>query len=111
MTTRFYFQNIKESDKRLLEKYFHEKKFARLQKLLQRPQGGRSNFELAKFVVNVKYHERHSIFIVRLGLNFAGRDLRGEEKSHGGLLEAFDLAFDRIISQLRKVGFPQDLLR
>ncbi|MBI2626165.1 MAG: HPF/RaiA family ribosome-associated protein [Candidatus Nealsonbacteria bacterium] len=98
MTTRFYFKNIKESDKQLLEAYFQEKKIARLEKLLLR-----GNLELAKFAVDAKYHERHSIFIIRLGLNFAGKDLRSEEKSHSSLLEAFDLAFDRIINQLRKV--------
>jgi len=97
MTARFYFQNIKEPDKRLLEKYFHEKKFARLQKLLRH-----GSFELAKFAVSAKYHQRHDVFVVRLGLNFAKNDLAAEEKS-GSLPEAFDLSFDRIISQLRKV--------
>lgn len=97
MVTRFYFENIRESDKQLLEKYFQEKKLNRLSKLLLH-----GNFELAKFAVNAKYHQRHSIFLVRLGLNFAGKDLRSEEKSHSSLPEAFDLALDRIISQLRK---------
>ena len=98
MTTRFYFEKIKEADKRLLEKYFQEKKFIRLKKLLQH-----GNFELAKFVVNAKHHERRNTFIVRIGLNFAGENLRSEKNGHGSLLEAFDLAFDRIINQLRKV--------
>lgn len=96
MTTRFYFENIRESDKGLLEKYFQEKKEKRLSKLLLH-----GNFELAKFVVNAKYHQRHDTFLVRLGLDFAGKDLRSEEAGHT-LVESFDLAFDRIINQLRK---------
>lgn len=96
MTTQFHFQEIKESDEQLLEKYCREKKLGRLEKLLQH-----GNFELAKFVVSAKYHSRHSVFLVRLGLNFSGKDLRAEDKG-GALLEAFDLAFDRIINQLRR---------
>lgn len=96
MTARFYFEKIKELDKRFLEKYFQEKKISRLEKLLLH-----GNFGLAKFVVNAKYHQRHNVFIVRIGLNLAKNDLRSEEQCHT-LLEAFDLAFDRIINQLRK---------
>ncbi|MBI2041575.1 MAG: HPF/RaiA family ribosome-associated protein [Candidatus Nealsonbacteria bacterium] len=96
MTTRFHFEDIKESDKQFLEKYFNDKKIGRLKKLLLH-----GNFELAKFDVNAKYRKRHDLFEVIVGLNFAGKGLRGEEKEHT-LTEAFDLAFDRVISQLRK---------
>ena len=96
MTVRFYFENIKDSNKWLLEEYFQKKKFVRLKKLLQH-----GNFELAKFVINAKYHQRHDVFIVRLGLNFAKHDLAAQEQGRG-LLEVFDLAFDCIINQLRK---------
>lgn len=96
MITRFYFEKIKEQDKRFLENYFQEKKLIRLEKLLQH-----GNLELAKLVVSVKYHQRHNVFAVRLGLNFAGKDLRSEEPGHT-LLESFDSAFNRIINQLRK---------
>lgn len=97
MTTRFYFQNLKESDKRLLEDYFAEKKAGRLEKLLQH-----GNFELAKLVVNAKYRQRHNAFTIKIGLNFAKTNLRSEEVGHNSLLEVFDLAFDRTIGQLRK---------
>ena len=96
MTARFYFEKIEESDKRVLEDYFRDKKLVRLEKLLQR-----GNLELAKFVVSAKYHQRHDTFIVRLGLNFVQKNLNSQESGHT-LLEAFDLAFDRIINQLRK---------
>ncbi len=96
MITRFFFEEIREPDKQLLEKYFQEKKIGRLEKLLQH-----GNFELAKFSVNVKYHRRHDTFIARLGLNFGREDFRSEEKGHTPL-ESFDLAFDSIVNQLRK---------
>lgn len=97
MTTRFYFENIKKPDKEFLEKDFQEKKLGRLSKLLLH-----GSFDLAKFVVNAKYHRRHDTFIIRIGLNFGRNDLMSEERGHT-LLEAFDLAFDCIISQLRKI--------
>src|SRR3989338_1533604 len=96
MTARFHFNNIKESDKQALERYFNDKKIGRLKKLLLH-----GNFELAKFNISAKYHKRHDIFIVGLGLDFAKKDLRSQEEGHA-LLEAFDLALDCIISQLRK---------
>lgn len=97
MTSRFYFENINASGKSALENYFQEKKMIRLEKLLQH-----GNFELAKFTANAKYHSRHALFVVRLGLNFAKHNLAAQDQGHA-LLEAFDLAFDRIVSQLRKV--------
>ena len=97
MTVRFYFENIKDSDKLFLESYFIEKKIIRLQNLLRH-----GNLKLAKFTANAKYHSRRSVFIVRLGLAIAQNDLSAEEKGRTPL-EALDLAFDRIIGQLRKV--------
>lgn len=96
MNARFYFKSIKDADKQLLEKYFQEKKLGRLEKLLTHGNKG-----LAKFIVNARYHQRHDVFIVSLGLNFASRDLNVINEG-STLLEAFDLALDRIISQLRK---------
>ena len=96
MTIRFYFQKINETDKEQLEKYLSEKKLSRLTKLLQH-----GNLELAKFVLNAKYHPRHNVFLVRLGLKIAKNDLTSEEKGQN-LIEAFDLAFDSLVYQLRK---------
>ena len=104
MTVRFYFENIIKIDKENLQKYFREKKLSRLEKLLQR-----GSFELAKFVLNAKYHRHHHINIVRLGLNIGKKDFESEEKSNN-LIEAVDLAFDRLINQLRKLeGKRQDI--
>ncbi len=96
MNIRFYFQKISEADKENLEKYFNDKKLGRLEKLLQH-----GNLELAKFVLNAKYHSHHHIFLVRLGLEISDKNLRAE-KSGQNLIEAFDLAFDNLIGQLRK---------
>lgn len=97
MNIRFYFQKISKTDKEQLEKDFKDKKLARLTKLLQH-----GNLELAKFVLNAKYHSRHNIFLVRLGLQVINKDLEAEEEGRH-LIEAFDLAFDNLISQLRKL--------
>lgn len=97
MITRFYFQKVKDSDKSLLEKYFQEKKIGRLKKLLLH-----GDFELAKLVINAKYHERHNTFVVGLELDFAKEKLNSEDAGHI-LLEAFDLALDRLINQLRQL--------
>ena len=98
MTIRFCFQNINKADKEKLEKYFYDKKLGRLEKLLQH-----GNFELAKFVLNAKYHIHRKIFSVRLGLKVAKKDFTSEEKAYYNLTEAFDLAFDDLIIQLRKL--------
>ena len=97
MNIRFYFQKISKIDKERLEKDFKDKKIVHLTKLLQH-----GNLELAKFVLNAKYHQRHNIFLIRLGLKIAKNDLTSEEKSQN-LIEAFDLAFDNLIGQLRKL--------
>lgn len=97
MTTRFYFEKIRDTDKQILENYFQEKKLGRLEKLLLHGNAG-----LAKLVINADYHPRHDTYIVRVGLNFGKKDLNSEIKGNT-LLEAFDLAFDKIVSQLRKV--------
>jgi len=97
MNIRFYFQRINKTDKEKLEKYFSNKKLDRLVKLLQQ-----GNLELAKFVLNAKYHVHHNIFVVRLGLEIAKNNLEVEEVSQN-LIEAFDLAFDSLVGQLRKL--------
>ena len=97
MNIRFYFQEINKASKEQLEKHFSDKKLNRLTRLLQH-----GNLELAKFVLNAKYHRHHNIFIVRLGLKITKNDLEAEEKNYN-LVKAFDLAFDRLIDQLRKL--------
>ncbi len=97
MNIRFYFQEISKSGQEELEKYLGGKKLGRLTRLLQH-----GNLALAKFVLNAKYHKHHNIFAVRLGLKVARKNFEAEELSQS-LIEAFDLAFDRLINQLRKL--------
>ena len=97
MNIRFYFQKIKEEEKEDLEKYFDDKKIARILRLLQE-----KDLELANLVLNAKYHQHHNIFLVRLGLNIGRKNLFSEEKGHM-LIEAFDLALDELVIQLRKL--------
>ncbi|MFA4998611.1 MAG: HPF/RaiA family ribosome-associated protein [Candidatus Paceibacterota bacterium] len=97
MNIRFYFQEINKSGQEELEKHLGGKKLDRLTRLLQH-----GNLALAKFVLNAKYHKHHNIFAVRLGLEVARKNFEAEELSQN-LIEAFDLAFDRLINQLRKL--------
>jgi len=53
MNIRFYFQEINKVGQEELEKHLGEKKLDRLTRLFQY-----GNLELAKFVLNAKYH-RH----------------------------------------------------
>lgn len=96
MNIRFYFQEINKTGREELEKYLAGKKINRLTRLLQH-----GNLALAKFVLNAKYHKHHNIFVVRLGLKIAKNNFEAEELNKD-LIEAFDLAFNRLIYQLRK---------
>ena len=97
MNIRFYFQEINKAGQEELKKYLAGKKFNRLTHLLQH-----GNLALAKFVVNAKYHSHHNIFVVRLGLEIAKNNFESEEVSHN-LIEAFELAFNKLVGQLRRV--------
>lgn len=97
MNIRFYFQKIEKKDKERLKKYFDNKKLSRLTKLLEK-----KDLALAKLTLSAKHHQRHNIFLVRLGLKITKNDLTSEEKAHS-LTGAFDLAFDKLIFQLRKL--------
>ncbi|MEK7519405.1 MAG: HPF/RaiA family ribosome-associated protein [Patescibacteria group bacterium] len=97
MNIRFYFQEIDKGSQEKLRNYLTDKKLSRLTRLLQH-----GNLALAKFVLNAKYHRHHDIFLVRLGLKVAKKDLNSEEGSQN-LLEAFDLALDKLINQLRRL--------
>ncbi len=96
MNIRFYFQEINKVGQEELEKYLAGKKLDRLTRLLQH-----GNLALAKFVVNAKYHSHHNIFTVRLGLEIVKNNFEAEEVSHN-LIEAFELAFNKLVYQLRK---------
>ena len=97
MNIRFYFQEINKASQEGLEKYLGGKKLDRLTRLLQH-----GNLPLAKFVLNAKHHKHHNVFAVRLGLEVARDNFEAEELSQN-LIKAFDLAFDRLIDQLRKL--------
>jgi len=97
MRINFYFQKVNKIDHEKLKNYLTEKKLSRLVRLLQH-----GNLELANLVVRTQYFQRHNAFDIKLNLSFAKKELIGKEKSHD-LIRAFDLALDRLISQLRKI--------
>jgi ribosome-associated translation inhibitor RaiA len=97
MNIRFRYQDVNQEDKEKLEKYFDDRKLLRLTKLIQP-----KDLELANLDLNAKYHQHNSIFLVKLVLEISGRNLRAED-SGKFLTEAFDLAFDTLVDQLRKL--------
>ena len=97
MTTRFYFRKIDKDDEKQLKNYLDEKKLSRLAKLLRC-----SDPAIADFEVRIEYSQRHNIFSINLTFIFAKHKLVSLRKSHN-LIEAFDLAFDRLVLQMRKI--------
>ncbi len=97
MNINFYFHKVNKADRDKLKNYFTEKKLSRLARLLQH-----GNFELADLRIHTEYFQRHNAFLVKLDLKIAKRGLIAEERSHS-ITKGFDLAFDRLISQLRKL--------
>mgnify|MGYP001605293142 CR=1 FL=1 len=97
MKLHFYFQKVDPNSKDSLEHYLDQAKVNRLTRLLQH-----GNLELADLDITVAYMAHHNAFDVKLDLKIAKKVLFAEDKSHD-ILKAFDLTFDRLINQLRKV--------
>jgi len=98
MKFRFYCQNISKVFEVQLEDYFVRKKQKGLIRLL-----AHGNSDLAQLDVRAKYSQHHNIYSVRFDLVITNRkNLVGAEESSHDLIEAFNLAFARLASQLRK---------
>ena len=97
MNIRFHFQKVDAEKKKQLENYFTPKKLERLTKLLLH-----GNLNLATLILHVGYLSHHNNFSVKLDLNFAKHNLVSEETGYN-LVEVFDIAFDDLIKQVRKV--------
>lgn len=97
MIIHFYFKKVTREDKEKLKNYLTDKKLKRLTRLLQH-----GNLELCNFFIQVEYFSHHNAFSVKLDLKIIEHKLFSEEKSHN-LIKAFDLAFDSLINQLRKI--------
>ena len=97
MNISFYFQKVDKSCEQQLKNYLTEKKMSRLTHLLQH-----GNLELADLRIHVEYFSHRNNFSVKLTLNNGKKELVAEKKAYN-IIESFDLAFDRLIFQLRKL--------
>ena len=97
MKTHFSFQNTDESCRKILEDYVNEEKLQSLTRLLQH-----GNLDLADLDIRVEYLAHHNNFSAKINLKI-GKHIFFSEESSRNLTEAFDLALEKIVSQLRKL--------
>ncbi|MFH1401509.1 MAG: HPF/RaiA family ribosome-associated protein [Parcubacteria group bacterium] len=97
MNVNFYFHKVDESCKKQIENYFNKEKLSRVERLLHH-----GNAESAELKVKVEYFLHHSEFFAKLILNIPRHEVVAEKRSFK-LLEALDMALDRLVLQLRKI--------
>lgn len=98
MLTSFYLKKADEASQELLRKHLTDKKQIRLTRLLRHGSLGVADFRVR---VDNSAH-RKKFFSVNLTLNIGKKKLVAEKRGMN-LLEVFDLAFNKIIFQLRKL--------
>lgn len=97
MNVNFSFHNTDESYKAKAENYLTEEKLGSLTRLLQH-----GNLDLADLDIRIEYFLHHNNFAVKMNLKIARHVLVSEQDTHD-LLEALDIALEKIVAQLRKI--------
>lgn len=98
MNINFYLKKIDKNSQNVLKKYLTEKKLKRLTRLLRH-----GNLEKADLRIMADHSlHRNKLFSIKLTLIIGKKKLVAEEQDHN-LLEIFDLAFDCLIFQVRKL--------
>jgi ribosomal subunit interface protein len=95
MNIQFSYKQVKDSDKVFLENYI-DKKIDRIKNLLNK-----ENFENANLDIRAEEFVKKSACQVELRLSFPSGNFVASEDDHT-IIEAFDLALDKLIIQLRK---------
>ncbi len=95
MNIQFSFKHVAEKDKKFLQEYI-DKKEDRLKTLLSA-----SDYENSLFKIRVEKFAKKEAFKVELFLEAPHTKLMASEDDHT-VIEAFDLALDKLIIQLRK---------
>jgi|WetSurMetagenome_2_1015567.scaffolds.fasta_scaffold1648768_1 ribosome-associated translation inhibitor RaiA len=97
MKVNFSFNDADDSCKKKLEDYVTEEKLNSLTRLLQH-----GNLDVAELDIRTEYRPHHNNFSIKIDLKIPRHILVSEETSYN-LTEAFDLAFDKIVVQMRKI--------
>ena len=95
MQIQFSLKQISEKDKKFLENYI-EKKVERIQKLLSE-----QDYETANLEIRAEKFAKKEAFKIEFFLNTPTDNFMSGEDDHT-VIEAFDLALDKLINQLRK---------
>jgi len=95
MTIQFSYKQVEEKDKSFLEDYL-EKKKERLAKLLPD-----NDWQNAQLQIRAEKFVKKDAFKVEIFLKSPKYNLMSNEDDHT-IIEAFDLAFDKLIMQIRK---------
>jgi len=97
MKIRFYFKKTNKDIKKQIRKYLLEKKVTRLIRLIS-PETSK----ITKLIIYTEHFIHHNAFLVKFNFKINKKELIAEEKSHNPL-KALDLAFDRLINQIKKL--------
>jgi len=95
MNIQFSYKNVSARDKSFLNDYI-DKKVDRIKTLVKG-----EDYQNAFFEVRVEKFAKKEAFKVELYFSFPGKDFKSSEDDHT-VIEAFDLALDKLIIQLRK---------
>ena len=95
MNTQFSYKNVSEKDKKFLENYF-DKKTDRIKTLTKEEE-----FEVANMEIRVEKFAKKEAYNLEIHFYLPGKSFMSSEDDHT-VIEAFDLALDKLISQLRR---------
>jgi ribosome-associated translation inhibitor RaiA len=97
MKIHTFFKNVDGTTKNCIDAYLNGKKMNRLTSLLRH-----GNFNVADLKINAEYFIKHNAFSIKFDLRIGKKRLISEEKTHN-VKEAFEIAFDKLVNQLRKL--------
>ena len=95
MNIQFSYKHVSVKDKKFLEDYL-DKKTDRVNTLLKDNESDSSQLE-----IRVEKFAKKEAYKLEIYLSFPGKTFRASEDDHT-VIEAFDLALDKLIIQLRK---------
>ena len=95
MNIQFLYKQVSEKDKNFLEEYI-QKKIERFRKLISE-----NDLETGRLEVKSEKFAKKNAFKVELFLSLPEYQFRASEDDHT-IIEAFDLALDKLIIQIRK---------
>ncbi len=95
MNTQFSYKNVSEKDKRFLEDYY-DKKVDRISTLTKEQE-----FEAANMEIRIEKFAKKEAYNLEIHFYLPGKSFMSSEDDHT-VIEAFDLALDKLINQLRR---------